>query len=49
MMHELTIIARMLLDLLTGGDPTIPSGHPELIPLARLFAVLASIIQEVSQ
>lgn len=44
MIHDLLIIARMLIDLLTGGDPTVPSNHPELWPLARELARIHDLI-----
>lgn len=46
-MHNLEIvliIIRMLGDLITGGDPTLPGGYPELVPLARILAHIYDLI-----
>jgi hypothetical protein len=33
-------ILQMILDLLSGADPTLPADHPELAPVARLLAAI---------
>lgn len=43
-MDTLMVILRMMSDLMTGGDPTLPVGHNELIPVARLFALIYDTI-----
>jgi len=43
-MTDLLIILRMLTDLLTGGDPTLPSGHNELIPIAQLLSAIRDYV-----
>lgn len=36
-MTDILIVIRMLLDLLTGGDPTLPSGHNELVTIWHIL------------
>lgn len=39
-MSNLQVVFHMLFDLVTGGDPTLPSGYPDLVWVARILALI---------
>lgn len=43
-LQDSLIALRMLLDLVIGGDPTLPPGHNELAPLAQLFSAIRDYV-----
>lgn len=45
MMNDVMIVVRMLIDLMMGGDPTLPPGHNELVTIARLLSEIRDWVE----